>query len=239
MNSGDTFIGVGTPQANPTVEIEFQRFMRGPVHAMFTRLTSAADSPNDRLVDYMEQMPAALGSFDTMPLGAFAFACTGSAYLLGEGREEEMTNELMQQHRIQVVTATQAIRRELEGRGATRIAMLAPYPQDLVDAAIDYWERLGFDIIASRRIDVGADTRGIYALTNAQVAAALAEFDAGDADLILLSGTGMPTIAALQNCMTPMLSSNLCLATEVLRRTGRWPPNEAADIGKLCRQEYA
>ena len=235
MNSSDTYIGVGTPQANPTVEIEFQRFMRGPVHAMFTRLTSKAESTNDRLVEYMVQMPRALESFDTMPLGAFAFACTGSAYLLGDEREEKITNELMQRHRVHVVTATQAIRRELEGRGATRIAMLAPYPQDLLDAAVRYWARLGFDVIVAERIDVGADTRAIYTLTDERVAAALADFDAADADLVLLSGTGMPTIAALENSATPLLSSNLCLATEVLRRTGRWPPNEAADVHKLCR----
>lgn len=239
MNNTDTLIGVGTPQANPTVEIEFQRFMQGTVHAMFTRLTSKADSPNNRLIDYMVQMPAALDSFDTMPLSAFAFACTGSAYLLGDEREEEITNELMQRHGIHVVTATQAIRREFEGRGAARIAMLAPYPQDLVDAAVRYWGRLGFDIITASRIDAGPDTRGIYTLTDEQVAAALAGFDAAAADVILLSGTGMPTVAALQRSETPMLSSNLCLATEVLRRTQRWPANEAADINRLCRHDYA
>ena len=239
MSNTATFIGVGTPQANPTVEIEFQRFMQDPVHAMFTRLTSKAESPNDRLIEYMVQMPAALNSFDTMPLSAFAFACTGSAYLLGDEREEKITNELMQRHGIHVVTATQAIRRELEGRGATRIAMLAPYPQDLVEAAVKYWGRLGFDVVTASRIDVGTDTRGIYTLSDEQVAAALAQFDAAGADLVLLSGTGMPTVAALQNSAVPMLSSNLCLATEVLRRTQRWSPGEAADIHKLCRHDYA
>lgn len=233
MNSGPVYIGVGTPQANPTVEIEFQRFMRGPAWPMFTRLTSAADAPTDRLVAYIEQMPAALASYDTLPLRAFAFACTGSAYLVGDEREEEICNELIQKHRIPVVTATQAIRRELEGYGARRIAMLAPYPRELCDAAVSYWGRLGFDVVELKRIDTGADTRGIYELNDEQVAAAMADFDAPSADVILLSGTGMPTIKALQNSTAPMLSSNLCLATEVLRRSQQWPANEAADIHKL------
>lgn len=229
-----TFIGVATPQANPTVEIEFQRFMRGPAYPVFTRLTSNAASPNERLIEYLEQMPSALASYDTLPLSAFAFACTGSAYLLGEEREEEITNQLIQQFRIPVVTATQAIRRELEGRGATRIAMLAPYPQDLCDAAVEYWKRLGFEITTSDRIEIGPDTRGIYEITDEQVAAALQGFDNAGADLILLSGTGMPTANALMNSSAPMLSSNLCLATEVLRRAQLWPPTEAANIEKLC-----
>lgn len=235
MSNAPAYIGVATPQANPTVEIEFQQFLRGPAHAMFTRLVSHAQSPNDRLVEYMEQMPSALASFDTMPLRAFAFACTGPSYLLGEAREEKIANAMMQRHRIPIVTATQAIRRELEGRGATRIAMLAPYPEALCAAAVAYWQRLGFDIIAIERVDVGADTRGIYDLTDGDVNDALASLDDANADLILLSGTGMPTIAALRNSTTPMLSSNLCLATEILRSVQLWPPGEAADIHKLCQ----
>lgn len=234
MSNNAAIIGIATPQANPTVEIEFQRFMPGPAHAVFTRLTSKAESSKERLREYLQQMPSALASFGTLPLRAFAFACTGSSYLAGDEHEEAITNRLTQSHEIPVVTATQAIRRELEGRGATRIAMLAPYPDDLCRAAVAYWKRLGFDIITYARIDVGPDTRRIYELTDLDVADALANFDDGGADLILLSGTGMPTIAALKNSTTPMLSSNLCLATEVLRRARLWPPGEAADIHALC-----
>ena len=238
MNDSRICIGVATPQANPTVEIEFQRFMGGPAYALFTRLVSDARAPNDRLVEYIEQMPSALASFDTLPLSAFAFACTGSSYLVGAEREEAICNDVMQTQRIPIVTATQAIRRELEGRGARRIALLAPYPQDLCDAAVEYWTRFGFDIVAAERIAVGPDTRRIYDLTDEQVAEALANFDDADADLVLLSGTGMPTIATLLRTDYPLLSSNLCLATEVLRRTMLWPANEAADIHRLCPGEH-
>lgn len=234
MNNARALIGVATPQANPTVEIEFQRFMHGPAWPLFTRLTSKAASPEDRLVEYLEQLPRALESYDALPLAAFAFACTGSSYLLGEEREEAIANDAMQAHRVQVVTATQAIRRELQGRGARRIALLAPYPQGLCDAAVAYWERLGFDVVASDCIDIGSDTRAIYDMSDEQVAAALARFEAGGADVILLSGTGMPTIGALHDASVPMLSSNLCLATETLRRARLWPADEAADVRRLC-----
>ncbi len=230
----DVLIGVGTPQANPTVDIEFQQFFRGPARAMFTRLTSRSDSPTERLVEYIENITATMTSYDSMPLRGFAFACTASSYLVGHEREDELREQAEQQHRIQVVTATQAIRRELEGHGARRIAMLAPYPDDLCNAAIGYWSEFGFDVVAFQRIDVGDDTRAIYGITDDQVAAALAAFDAADADVVLLSGTGMPTIEALKNADRPMLSSNLCLATEMLRRTQLWAPNEAANIHQIC-----
>ena len=227
------YIGVGTPQANPTVEIEFNRYLHAPVYPTFTRLVSTAADSEKRLVDYLEQLPQALRSFDTLPLCLFAFACTGSSYLVDDDRADQIIRETEQEYGIQIVTAVQAIRRELEGRGVRRIAMLMPYPTSLNDAAVSYWTRVGFDVVAVHRIDIGADTRAIYELDDDDVATALDAFDPGDADLLLLSGTGMPTMHALQRPGIPILSSNLCLATEVLRRVHAWPPNKAADPSLL------
>jgi len=233
LSNGDCFVGVATPQANPTVEMEFQRFFRGPARAVFTRLTSAADSPADRLIEYIEQVPAALASFDTLPLRGFAFACTASSYLVGHEREEQLLQQAEQQFSVQVVSATQAIRRELEGHGARRIALLMPYPENLCEAAVDYWSAIGFEVVAQCRIDCGDDTRAIYAIDGAQVSSALRDFDDNGADLTLLSGTGMPTVKTLLEAVRPTVSSNLCLATEMLRRTQHWPPRDAADIQQL------
>ncbi|MCH9696002.1 MAG: hypothetical protein K0U72_15920 [Gammaproteobacteria bacterium] len=233
MSSAHCYIGVATPQANPTVEVEFQQFYRGPARAVFTRLTSSAEAPADRLINYIEQVSDALASFDTLPLRAFAFACTASSYLVGHDREEQLLQQAEQQFGIQVVSATQAIRRELEGHGVRRIALFMPYPDSLCRAAVDYWSALGFDVVAQKRIDTGPDTRAIYAIDDQQVADTLCDFDDRGADVVLLSGTGMPTISALLESRRPMLSSNLCLATEMLRRTQNWPPREAANIRQL------
>ena len=229
----EIFIGIATPQANPTVELEMRSFFRPPVQPLFTRLTSKADAPNERLVEYLEQLPQAAASFDSLPLRVFGFACTASSYLLGHEREEEIVETVEQQLRVQVITATQAIRRELQGRGARRIAVLAPYPEDLCEAAVEYWASLGVEVANLERIDTGTDTRGIYDIRDNDINEALARFDMAGADLLLLSGTGMRSIAALEQADVPMLSSNLCLATEALRRTQQWPPNEAADVGRL------
>ena len=49
-------------------------------------------------------------------------------------------------------------------------------------------------------------------------------------DAVFLSGTGMPTLAAIVELAgelpAPAVSSNLCLAYELLRRAGRWPEDE-------------
>lgn len=233
MTERDIYVGVGTPQANPTVEIEFRKMLRAPVQAITTRLTSLATEPAQRLINYIEQLPAALQSFDTMPLRAFGFACTGSSYLVGNEREDKLIEAAEQVSGIQVVTATRAIHREMQGRGAARIAILSPYPADLQAAAVAYWQGLGHNIVATASIDIGSDTRAIYEISDGEVAAAIASFDTRDADLLLLSGTGMPTLASLQLAPIPTISSNLCLATELLRRVSLWPADVAADIAKL------
>ncbi len=224
------FVGVATPQANPTVELEFREYYTGKFCALTTRLTSHAAAPNDRLCDYLRQMPAALESYDKIDLAAFAFACTGSAYLLGHEFEQELTTRLEMERGCPVITATQAIDRELRLRKVRRLALLAPYPEDLCLAAVEYWQGRGYEITRFERIDIGADTRAIYSLTDADVASALAAYAPDDAELLLLSGTGMPSIAALRSARVPLISSNLCLAAEALRRSGHWPGDRLADV---------
>lgn len=230
----DIYFGIGTPQANPTVDLEFQQFFRGPERAVIARLISPAETPAERLTDYIEQLPRALASFDTMPLSAFGFACTGSAYLVGREQELAYAEQASTQFDVPIVTATQAIHRELILRGVRSIAMLAPYPAQLCDAAVAYWAQLGFEFTNVARIDIGDDTRAIYEITDDEVTAALDGFDSGAADVVFLSGTGMPTINALLHTELPMLSSNLCLAAELLRYRGFWPQHRAADIKLLC-----
>ncbi len=234
MTSRLALVGVATPQANPTVELEFREFFRGQVCAQVTRLTSSAATPAERLGHYMEQIPSALASYDTMPLSAFAFACTGSSYLLGAAYEKQLTSSLEAKHGYPLVTATQAIEKELRLRRVERLAILAPYPQYLCQAANSYWQEKGFDVVTSQRIEIGADTRRIYEITPQTLTATLATLALNDAQLVLLSGTGMPTIEALRSSPMPLISSNLCLATEVLRRLGRWPADAPADIRQLC-----
>ncbi|MFK7958604.1 MAG: hypothetical protein AB8B96_21105 [Lysobacterales bacterium] len=229
-----SLVGLATPQANPTVELEFREFFTGDVCAQVTRLTSAADTPAERLLHYMEQIPTTLNRYDTMPLAAFAFACTGSSYLKGAEYENALTDALADERGYPLITATQAIENELRIRGVRRLGILAPYPADLCQSANQYWQDKDYEVVLSKRIDIGADTRGIYALTNDILNTKLGTLSLNNIDALLLSGTGMPTVAALRSSDLPMISSNLCLAVEVLRQLGRWGLNEPADIQRLC-----
>ena len=155
------------------------------------------------------------------------FACTGSSYLVGADREAELVGMAELEFGIPVITATRAIAEELRRRKAQKIAILAPYPQALVDASVDYWEKQHFEIVNVERIDIGADTRAIYELTDADVAKAIAGFDTANADLVLLSGTGMPTLVQLRKDPARFISSNYCLAMAAYRMLVGWPETDA------------
>ena len=203
-----TRVGLLTPSANATVESEMRRLLM-PDYAV-ARLTSPSRDPLERLIDYAEQATTTARQFGDMKMAAIGFACTGSSYLIGAAREDDIIAEFA----IPFTFAARAIRAHLARSGATRIAIVSPYPPALHDAGVRYWRDAGLEVMHDARIDIGsADTRRIYDLDGSEALPLIEAARALKPDAILLSGTGMPTLGALDPLgAIPVISSNYCLA---------------------------
>jgi len=217
-------IGVGMPQANPTVEAEFGILLPRSCSLHVTRLTSGADDSEKRLAQYLTNLERYLDAYDTLRPDVFGFACTGSSYLLGANREEQVIAAARATYGYPVETAARAIIWGLERLRARRVAMVAPYLDSLVDHAHAYWSAAGIDIVRTLRIPTAtADTRGIYDLGSERLAAALSELSIANVDAVLVTGTGLASLPAIRDYSldVPVISSNVCLAGRLLALTGR------------------
>ena len=201
------WVGIGTLQANPTVEAEFRRLLPDDMEMLTTRLLGDAASSEQRLVDYIEHLPRALSAYDALKPDVFGYP---------------------------VITAAQAVLATLQALGAKRIAILAPYPQAITDASVAFWQAAGLTVVEAQRIDLGsADTRRIYSLSSGDAMAALRKLPTDEADAILLSGTGMPTLVTIRAAASgfdkPVLSSNYCLAWAMIKALGGSIPPWSTD----------
>ncbi|MBB5707047.1 hypothetical protein [Sphingopyxis panaciterrulae] len=210
-------IGIGTPQANPTVEAEMRILLPQNALLQTTRLASSAPESLDRLREYLWSLPDALARYDTLRPTVFGFGCTGSSYLMPPGFQAAMLTSLEARFGYPIVTATDAIAWHLRALGARRIALASPYRGALAEAALAFWQAEGFEVAEVREIETAiADTRGIYALGSTDAGRVTAPLSALPVDAILLSGTGMPSLRLIADAHgrsgPPLVSSNYCLA---------------------------
>jgi maleate isomerase len=226
-------LGIGVPQANPTVEQEIGLLRPPGVSVVTARLVSVAPDTRTRLEDYLRELGGTLRDFDALALTAFGFACTGSSYLCGHAAERETIRRLEETAGYPIVTAADAIERALRHLGARRLAIVAPYPEWLGKLGVAYWESRGFVVAAHGRVKLpGTDTRQIYQLTSDDALDALRRLPTAGVDAVLFSGTGMPTLRAVARAAKELgllaVSSNLCLAWALQQTVGSKPATNGA-----------
>ena len=217
-------IGIAPPQSNPVVEAEYGALMPDGVGLLTTRLTGTAEDPKTRFRQFLDNFDQSLAAYGKAQPDAVGFACTATAYLYGSD-EPDILGAASARCGIPVLSSAMAIRRALDRLGARRIALFSPYPDWLTEASRVYWDSVGYNIVSwSTMPDDTSDTVNIYGLTSTGFLAAAEALETEQADIILVTGTGMPVLPAIeplyQRTGKPVLCSNLCLAWALLDELG-------------------
>lgn len=218
-------LALATPQGNPTVEPEMRRLFPLDVEYYTLRLTSQADEPQQRMVDYLEGLPGMTERFAGMSLDGLLFACTASSYLVPPEDQWRLIEATEAHLGARVFMAAHTIRTWLEDRGHRRIALLTPYPDWLNDPAEDWWRACGFEVAGKEQVPIGStDTYAIYEQQSRDARPHIDRWLGIDADAWVVSGTGMPSLPLIEELASaerPIVSSNVALATAGLLSLNR------------------
>ena len=97
------------------------------------RMTSLQPTIEARLVEYYLRLDGTVQQFGNAPMGVVASACTGSSYLMGPAREDELFSSLHTRLGIPVTNSALAVVAALKSLGARRIGLVSPYPRSLTE----------------------------------------------------------------------------------------------------------
>jgi maleate isomerase len=235
-------IGVLVPPGNPTVEPEFYMMTPEGVTIHFARLQGfqAASTPGAaagmeaRTLAYLDELPGPARALGSVNPSVVILAHTASSYATGFANEPQLIDRLASLTGTPAITAAHAVFAALQHLGVKKLALGTPYPEIISAKGRAYWEAAGFDVVGYRRL---ADVRDIYAENEERAYQLACQANTPDADAVLVSGTGLPTVRILetleQDLNKPVLSSNQASLWRALRLAG--VRQAVAGFGSLLR----
>lgn len=218
-NGAPVHAGVLLPWANAVVEAELHHWTGDAVVWHYARLVpSSGATALDAgfLAGLLDAVPAALAQLSALPLRRVYLACTSAAFMY-PGRAESASRHT----RIAVVSAFDAITVMLSQHGASRVVLLAPYPQDVTDMEARMFGRSGITVTACASLGLDDGYWGVTRDQIGELVGKISDEAIGKAEAIVLSCTGWPTsspIPALRRRLgKPVISSNLAMAWHARR----------------------
>ena len=236
-------IGVLLPPGNPTVEPELSAMVPAGVTLHFGRLETPPSvgkagehaGMEERIRAYREGLTGPTSALSQVRPAVVLLAHTASSYAVGYGNEQPLVDRIAALAGAPALLAAQAVLAALRHLGVKRLALGTPYPESISRQGKAYWEAAGFEIAGYHRLD---DVTDIYAENEERAYLLARQADAPEADAVLLSGTGLPTVAVLETLERdlgkPVVSSNQASLWQALRIAG--VRESIAGYGRLLRE---
>ncbi len=219
-------IGFLVPPGNPTVEPEMMELAPEGVSLHFTRMN--ADGPTgthtgqeERNLSQVASLPDCVKLLAMVSPRVIAMAHTATSYTLGQQREAELVAQMEAIGGTRFITAFGSVLAAFSHLGVRRIAYATPYSAEMTARGAQHLETCGLTVVNSGHL---ANVRNIYEESSERAYAIGRQVDHASADVIFLSGVGMPTLDVLQvleeDTGKPVISAASAMMWHALRTAG-------------------
>lgn len=183
--------GALIPSTNTTVEIEYNRLLPPALQVHVGRLGKAGDIPFspslDADIDYQSRM---LG---TAKVEVVSLAQT-SASLFDDDYDAATKARMTEGAGVPSLTSAEAVGQAVRALGASRIALVSPYSEEVIGRAKQYYEtRYGLEVVATEGFGA-TDSYAIGALGPDNAADAFARIDRPEIEVLVVPGGNFPTM---------------------------------------------
>jgi maleate isomerase len=219
-------IGFLVPPGNPTVEPEMMELAPPGVSLHFTRMNAEGAAgthagQEERNLSQVASVPDCVKLLAMVSPKVIVMAHTATSYTLGQGLEATLVERMEALSGARFITAFGSVLEALAHLGARRIAYATPYSAEMTARGKQHLERCGLEVVSSGHL---SNVRNIYEETSERAYAIARQVDHPDADVIFLSGVGMPTLDALkpleQDTGKPVISAASAMMWHALRTAG-------------------
>ena len=219
-------IGFLVPPGNPTVEPEMMQLAPEGVSLHFTRMHAEGPAgthtgQEERNRSQVASVPDCVKLLAMVSPRVIVMAHTATSYTLGQGLEATLVERMEALSGARFITAFGSVLEAFSYLGSRRVAYATPYSAEMTARGRQHLEKCGLEVISSGHL---ADVRNIYEESSERAYAVARRVDHPDADVIFLSGVGMPTLDALQaledDTGKPVISAASAMMWHALRTAG-------------------
>ncbi len=219
-------IGVLIPPANIVCELEYARALPAGLSVHFNRLRRAESALTaDSLLSMKESIVSAARELAFAPIDVVAYACTSGSFLSGDGQHGEVAEMVTTEVALPAVTTSTAVLDALHTVGATRVFLVAPYPEDITQSSVAFLRGNGFGVAGYYTFGC-ADSAGIRNVSAESISEVIRQRRAElvDVDAFFICCTNLPSLGYIRELEeeigVPVISSNSATLWAAVRATG-------------------
>ena len=228
MSSTQKRIGVIYP-SDGVLDHEFWRCVPLGVSVHVTRVLSSAamdrslpESTRHTMMAENSDLDDAAGTFSLINASAVAYACTAASFTRGVGYDRDIIDRIEAGSGAQATTTSTAAVAALQALGVKKLAVAAPYEDEVCERLRMFMSDSGFDVVSLKNL--GLSGMDIGEVPDDQVHTLGVEAMSDDADGLFISCTGFRTIDVIdrleQELGRPVVSANQATIWHALRIGG-------------------